>query len=60
MSSPNCWTASAPRSAMRRRMASMTPAITRNDDQTSPWKMTKATTEWILKSCTANPNTYVR
>jgi hypothetical protein len=36
MSSPNCCTAAAPWSIMRRRNASITPAMTRNDAQTRP------------------------
>ena len=55
MSCPNCWTATAPWSIMRRRNASITPAMTRNDDHTSPWKMTKASADSTGKSCTGNP-----
>ena len=34
--------------------------MTRNDDQTNPWKMTKAMTESTRKSCVAIPKTNVR
>ncbi len=37
-SSAKSWRAAAPSSRMRRRMASITPAITRNEAQTRPWK----------------------
>ena len=60
MSWPNCCTATAPWSIMRRRNASITPAITRNDDHTRPWKITKASADSTGKSCTAIPNTNVR
>ena len=52
MSWPNCCTATAPWSIIRRRNASITPAMTRNEDQTSPWKMMKATADSTGKSCT--------
>ncbi len=42
MSWPNCCTATAPWSIIRRRNASITPAITRNDDHTRPWKIRNA------------------
>jgi hypothetical protein len=38
-------TEAAPSSRMRRRMASITPAITRNDAHTSPWKTANAASE---------------
>ena len=55
-SSANRWTAAAPSSRMRRRTASITPAITRNDDHTSPWNRKNAITESCGNRKAGNPN----
>ena len=49
--------AAAPWSRMRRRIASITPAITRNDAQTRPWKMRKPTSESIGNANVGKPKT---
>ena len=55
MSSANCCTASAPWSRMRRRIVIMTPAITRKEAQTKPWKITAARIPPIRKLNVGKP-----
>jgi hypothetical protein len=56
-SSTKRWTAAAPTSRMRRRMASITPAITRNDDHTRPWKSRSPSSDRVEKANVGKPKT---
>ena len=49
-----------PVSTMRRRNAIITPAMTRKDAHTRPWKMTNPTIDSIANVFAGKPNTYVR